>query len=253
MKLHQGDAFEQHHSDWITNRLPHYEAVWAAFIGHNGRGWPCEMPGLDERAESDRKRFYQAHYSFACKMHAIDVFVQEGERTLGQAVDWPSFEAEMNRLFCLMASVGYVRDMFKNIDEALKCGGALWEPLNTFYTQRNYIVHGVRVPTRIDDSGLLMIPKLGGENKLDDEWDDKSAWDEIPANTFIHLQDYSKDLVQELFSEVNTVHGKVFDAANRRFEGMRITPPAPDSILSSLGDERSPWTSSSPPSGECGG
>ena len=98
MKLEQGDSFESRHANWIRQALPHYEHVWSAFIGHDGKGWPCPIIGLDPDAETDRKRFYQAHYSFACRMfgHSPDQVCPLGynvdidrrlERKLCQAYD----------------------------------------------------------------------------------------------------------------------------------------------------------------------
>jgi hypothetical protein len=221
VKLEQGDAFECNNAEWIRQNLPHYEQVWSAFIGHNGRGWPCPMPGLDIKAETDRKKFYQAHYSIACKMHAICASCHRNDKTLGHVTDQTSFDAEMNHLYILMAHIGNVRDMFKVIDEALSANGALLNPLQTFFAQRSHVLHGPRLPVRMSD-GFIMIPRIGGINKLPGEWDDKSTWDSIPEGDFVFLRDYAAELTREHSILVTDVHGKVFDAANKRFGGKRI-------------------------------
>jgi hypothetical protein len=92
-----------------------------------------------------------------------------------------------------------------------------------------------------------MIPRLGGENKLLAEWDDKSTWDSIPAQQFIFLRDYAADLTTEIFAEVNAVHGKVFDAADSRFGGGRIVAPAWNSNASPRLSAVSDSTYSFPP------
>jgi hypothetical protein len=94
-----------------------------------GGGDRAPMHGLDEPGELARKRFYQAHYSFALKMHAIESCSRRVDQTNGLAADYESFEQEMDRLFHLMACVGYVHDMFKTIDDALSAGGVLRGPL----------------------------------------------------------------------------------------------------------------------------
>src|SRR5437868_2879813 len=165
MKLEQGDIFESTNADWLRRHLPHYEQIWAAFIGHDGTGWPCEMPGLDQAAQTARKRFYQAHYSFACTIRRLAKLSEELDHSLGVVSDYAAFEAESDRLFRYASYLGHVRDMFKIMEEALACHGKLYATLQDFYAQRSHLLHGPRLPVRIVD-GFLMIPKVGGENKV---------------------------------------------------------------------------------------
>ena len=98
MKLEQGDIFEFTNADWLRQHLPHYEQIWAAFIGHDGTGWPCGIPGLDPAAQTARKRFYQAHYSFAGTMHKLAKLSDQLDHTLGVVSDYAGFEVECDRL-----------------------------------------------------------------------------------------------------------------------------------------------------------
>lgn len=240
MKLESGDAFEQRNAHWLRDNLPFYETIWAAFIGHKGNGWPCDMPGLTDDQELDRKKFYQAHYSFARMMPKIAHFSEEIDGSLGAVGDFDASEQAQDRLFCFMSQLGHVRDMFKLMEAALRPTGSLSSPLQDFYAQRSHVIHGPRLPARIVD-GMLMIPKIGGENKLFTEWDDKATWDSVGANNFVFLRDFVADVAENFRKLVVVQHGKVFDGADKRFDGRRIVepemsistlPPTPGSVFS---------------------
>lgn len=255
MKLEQGDKFEQRNAAWLRENLPCYEKVWAAFIGHNGCGWPCEMQGLDQDKEADRKRFYQAHYSFALQVPKIARFANELDQSLGAANDYESLDQTHDQLFFFMSRLGHVRDMFKLMEEALKCTTSLSKPLQDFYAKRSHMIHGPRLPIRMND-GMVMIPKIGGDKKLFTEWGNRATWDSFSSGDFIYLRDFVSDLAEEFLQLVNKQHGKVFDSADRRFDGRRIVPPEKQvpPLRAKSGNVSSPAISScevgeSPPSG----
>ena len=111
MKLEDGDMFEYINAHWIRDFLPSYEHICQAFIGHNGMGWPCPLPGLSEEKERDGMKFYQAHYSMAraaFKLHALSEAI---EKSLGDVSDYQRFEQEQDRL--ITYAIGNLRDMFK--------------------------------------------------------------------------------------------------------------------------------------------
>jgi len=223
MKLEQGDAFEVRNAQWLRERLPHYEPVWSAFIGHDGAGWPCDIPGLDRETERDRRRFYQAHYSLGRSLKKIGELAERVEKSSAEIPDYQSFEVENDRLFNYAAHLGHIRDMFKIIDEALDCGGALYDPMQEFYAQRSHVMHGPRLPAHISD-GFLMIPKIGGSNEVFNEWTDKSTWKSVPVKSFVFLRDFVANTTDEVFKLVGQLHGKVFDAAKSKFKKTIIEP-----------------------------
>lgn len=226
MKLESGDAFERKHADWIRRELPYYEKVWSAFIGHDGTGRPCEIQGLDEETENDRKRFYQAHYSFARSMRKVDSIAEELNRTLGSTASYDEFEEQMDLLTDLFLWIGHARDMFKLISESLESENDLHAPLQDFYAQRSHIIHAPRLPAKLEGD-LLKVPKTGGTNLQIGEWDNRSTWDEIPDENYVFLRDFVCDSSAAFKKLVNDAHGKVFNAADRRFSGKRISPLTP--------------------------
>lgn len=226
MKLDSGDAFERKHAEWIRRELPFYEEVWSAFIGHDGIGRPCVIQGLDEETEKERKQFYQAHYSFARSMRKMDTIAAELNQTLGSTTSYDEFEDQMDLLTELFLWIGHVRDMFKLISESLKSKDDLHAPLQDFYAKRSHIIHAPSLPAKLDGD-LLKVPKTGGSNLQIGEWDNHSTWDSIPDENYVFLRDFACDSTSAFKSLVNDTHGKVFNAADRRFAGKRISPPPP--------------------------
>jgi hypothetical protein len=174
------------------------------------------------------------------------------DSTAGEMSTYESFEEETERLFQYMSHVGHVRDMFKIIDEALGCDGRLYRPLQEFYSQRSHILHGPRLPVHIEDR-FLKIPRIGGTNEVFDDWTNKATWDSIPKNSFVFIRDFIAETTASLRALVGDVHGKVFDAAMKRFGGKRIVEPKskPDFSSSVSGLTFAPAISAfNPPSGQ---
>jgi hypothetical protein len=225
MKLEQGDAFEITYAAWIREHLPHYEPIWAAFIGHNGNGQPLPMNGLAESQDVARKKFYQAHYTFATFAQELDTLLGQMDAGAGHVTTFEAFNREQQRLRQAVTLVGQIRDMFKIIDEALKMRGRLYEPMQDCYAMRSHILHGPRMPARCED-GFLMIPKIATQNAKIGEWDDKSVWDDFAASEFVSFADFCSSLRSEFFKLVGELHPKVFSAADAFFEGRRVQKPA---------------------------
>jgi hypothetical protein len=222
MTLESGDMFEVTNADWIRANLPSYESVWQEFIGHDSFGWPLPIAGLSPERERDRQRFYQAHYSFArtaLKLHGCS---EEIVTNLGDVTDYSKFERMQDNLSNYAMYLGHVRDMFKIMQEALHTHLDFYGPLQSFYAQRSHLIHGPRLPFRIMD-GMLMIPRIAGENKTDEEWDNNSTWLDIPPEKFVLLGDFVSDSTGEFFKLVNSLHAKVFGAACSFFEGRKIS------------------------------
>jgi hypothetical protein len=110
MKLEQGDQFEVHCASWLRAKLPSYESIWSAFIGHDGKG-PLPMQGLSTEQQRERKTFYQAHYSFACACFELDCLVSELDGNIGKGTAFEWFLKDHRVLFQLMAYVGYLCEL----------------------------------------------------------------------------------------------------------------------------------------------
>jgi hypothetical protein len=84
-------------------------------------------------------------------MRRIADLAAQFDETAGEMSTYESFEQASEKLFLYASRLGHVRDMFKIIDEALDCQGALHAPLQEFYSQRSHILHGPRLPVHIED------------------------------------------------------------------------------------------------------
>lgn len=58
-----GDLFERTYADFIRERLPGYEKIWASFIGNDGTSRMPEVSELDDEGQRKRGLFSQYHYT----------------------------------------------------------------------------------------------------------------------------------------------------------------------------------------------
>jgi hypothetical protein len=224
MKLEEGDAFEVLNSQWLRERLPTYEPVWSAFIGHGGKGRACLMNGLTAEQEANRKRFYQAHYTLAVQARELEKILDSFSRSIGIVESPHAFLSAQRELFFVMALVGHIRDMLGIIDAALKMGGSLVGPAQEFYDVRSNVIHGPRVAAQVEN-GVLMIPRIAGRNAVIGEWHDKALWDEMEHAAFEPVPDFTDALRSDFFALINQLHPKIFAAADHYFEARRIEVP----------------------------
>lgn len=221
MLLEKGDAFEVSHANWLRAKLPHYEAIWADFIGNDGRAHPLPIPGLDDDKEARRRRFYQAHYTIAQRCLSIDESMQRGAETLGAVGDADDVGKEFDLLFEFMSKIGSVRDLFKAMDTALKLNGKASDPLQEFYDMRSHVMHGPLMPYLVDD-GLLKIPPMAKRNKGANEWESKSLWEEVDPSSFVYAAEFCTKTGEAFFNVVNTLHAKVRAGAYAFFDGKKV-------------------------------
>jgi hypothetical protein len=224
LKLEQGDAFERRNADWIRATLPRYEETWTAFIGkkQSGPAKPMDMPGLTPELERSREEFYQAHYSLARKLLLLTKLSKEIVDSIGDVRTYEQFEETEDRLFRYGSYLGFIFDMFERIEITLKPLGGFCEELRSFYNQRHHIIHTPHIPHTIDANGIYMIPRIASEKGLDGQWHKSSVWSEFKDGDFVCLAEFVEETTSSFLDIVRKCHAKVFDAANRRFEGRRI-------------------------------
>ena len=221
MKLEHGDAFEAQYVHWIRERLPHYEPIWSAFVGHNGRGWPLPIPGLTIEQERRRKKFYQAHYTFAVDAYQLDILLTALDRKAGNVGSLAEFLDDQLHLILAMALTGQIRDMFEIIDNAFDMGGVLFQPLQDFYAQRSNILHGPRMPVSLN-GGFVSIPKVGTQTAIAGDWDSKGVWTDVDTKSFLYFTDWCQTLRADLFELLGRLHPKIFPAADSFFDKRRV-------------------------------
>ena len=222
MKLEQGDLFEQTGAAWIREYLPNYESIWSAFIGHDGTGRPLPMPNLPEDKQQKRKLFFQAHHSFAITAYQLSVLANTSANEPPAGRDLDSLLQQYQRLFLCMGYVGHVRDMFKQMSDALNAGDELHRQFQEFYQQRCHVLHGPRPPMQFDVLSWA-IPMLAGQNERPGEWHRLSTWDSPDFRECVYVPDFIVQTQRNLFTLIISEHPRIFCAADVFFERQRVS------------------------------
>lgn len=221
MNLEDGDQFERENADWIRQNLPTYETLWREFIGNDGTAHPLEMTGLSKEQIPARRRFYQAHYSMAQSAMKIVDNVASLDDVILKAKAEHTCQGQFDLLFCLLSRIGHVRDMVAKMDAALGMGGDAVNPLQQFYDLRSHVTHGPQMPFRIEND-IIQIPKIGGRNPTESEWDDDKAWEEMKPDTFMPLSTFCDETVKNFFKLLTSIHQKIYSAAKVQYKGCKL-------------------------------
>jgi hypothetical protein len=207
MKLEHGDLFEREHADWIRQKLPFYESIWSAFIGHNGNGQMLDMHGLTEAQEEKRKVFGQAHYSVIVSLFQVERLVLRIKSEINPVKSLEQFLNEYEQLFLFFAYVGHIRDMFKTIDFVL--GSEHHGALQDFYAQRSHVLHSPRLPVSFDDLSWV-VPKIAKQNEQAGEWHCRAAWDSVTFKNRKYFIDFICEGFDEFLVLIQMLHPKIF-------------------------------------------
>jgi hypothetical protein len=200
----------------------------------SGYAKPLEMPGLTPELERARENFYQAHYSFARKLLLLTQLSKELVDSMGEVHTYEQFEQAEDRLFRYGSYLGFIFDMFERMDTALKASSNLCEDMRSFYNQRHHIIHTPQIPHTIGEDGVLKIPRIASEKGVDGQWHKSSVWSDIKNQDFVCLAEFVEETTNLFLDVVRKCHGRVFDAADRRFEGRRVVLGESESATSAV-------------------
>jgi hypothetical protein len=239
MNLEQGDAFEAEQRDWIRKNFLLYETVWSEFIGHDGHGHPLPLPGLSVKQESDRRKFYQAHYSMVLSCFQIDATCREIDSMGDTAKDVTRYLREIEFLNSFVNHVGRVYDMVKDMAEALAGHDPIRAPFHRFFGFRSHALHAARIPLRRDEYGLL-IPKISWSEKQDGEWNDASLWEAVDWTKACYMTDLCRDVRADLFKTINDIYPLIRSKAHEYFG--RTVEPKPASTATATFTDVSGYT-----------
>jgi len=199
--LEHGDALEQANIQWIRETIPEYEMIWSRFIGHDGTGKPCSLEVCSPISQSDRERFYQAHYTMLYALVILRDECQKYQKTCGYVSDLAGFLSANKDLHCFMAHVGKIRDMFIKMAGAISAPHESASRFSDFYAQRNAVLHGSNMPFAVEE-GCIMIP-LPAEKLADGAtWTDESKWSSAEVFEYAFVTDFMRDTLTELISMI---------------------------------------------------
>lgn len=217
LTLELGDAFECGCAEWIRAKLPSYEKIWQDFIGHDGKGHPLPIEGLNDVDENRRRRFYQAHYSFAQSAYRLDQLADKASAEVHPIHRIEEFWPYYDQFSLFVTLVGHVCDMFEIMDVELGVKGVLYEEFKEFYAQRSQIMHGPRPPVKFDGTSWA-IPAIAGSNEKYEEWASKGTWDSVMGGEFVYVVDYIEKTRKALFELITKKHGAIYDVALSAFK-----------------------------------
>ena len=216
MTLEQGDAFEAEHRVWIRENLPHYETVWSEFIGHDGCGRPQPMLGLTAKQDSDRKKFYQSHYSLALSCFQIDATCKDVDLLIGTPDCVTKYLREISLLNSFVSHVGHVYDMIKDMAEALH-HDPIRAPFHRFFGFRSHALHAARIPLQRDQFGLKL-PRISWSEKQKGEWNDDTPWEKVDWSQAVYLTDLCREVRSDLFNSIMEIHPLIRSKAHDYFQ-----------------------------------
>jgi hypothetical protein len=221
MKLEQGDYLENNYSNFIRQNIPAYEAIWGSFIGHDGSGNFIQINNLPTELQNSRKNFSEYLYtcieSFVCleeicqSNFSVD-FEKPAEylKVLNQFI---SFQAHSGRIHDNLSRLLYI---YLNDRDAERLIARLYDT----YQKRNNVLHGKKLPCRIEDS-LVMIVKLD-DSKTEGGWTSDLNWNEYNPKEVVILSDYLKDTLNEICLVFNDIINNLIEPINKLIKEYRI-------------------------------
>ncbi len=211
MNLKQGDYLESNFQDTIRQLIPNYEIIWGSYIGHDGNAKMIDVKGLSESEKTKREKF--AEHFYTC-MESIICMNGLAEECNTVDIKKPSeYINLLNSFMSFQAHAGRVRD------NAIKLLGLhfnnervneLIPQLEDLYQQRNQVLHGKKLPLRIEDSLVLIATPMGKEDRPE-KWNSDMNWSEFHESNFEFISEYLKSTVIQISQAYNNLVGNLIE------------------------------------------
>lgn len=209
MDLELGDYLEVNFKDTIRQLLPNYEKIWGCYIGHDGKGRMKTIQGPTSEENTNREKF--AEYFYTC-MESIICMNSIAEECHNADLTKPAeYLNLLNSFMSFQAHAGRIRDnsiKLLSIHFPNDKVNALCVQLEDLYKQRNQVLHGKKLPVRIEDGLVLIASPMGKEVRLD-KWNSDMHWSESDESNFEFITDYFKSKVIEISKAYNNVLGNL--------------------------------------------
>jgi len=232
MKLEKGDYLEFHNIDFIRQNLSWYEPIWGAYIGHDGKGSMIQVKGLSSADSSKRVNF--SEYLYTC-LESIICMNFISSKPLEVDLGKPEEYLEMlNQFMAFKAHAGRLHDNAEKLLYLFLPLGrteALMTRLNDIYQTRNTILHGKKMPYRIEES-LVLIPEIQGEQESNSSWNSKMTWSEIKSEDLVFLTDYVSKTLLEICKTFNDILGNLREPVEDEIRKYSIS--IPDEVAASV-------------------
>ena len=219
MKLDQGDYLEVNFKDSIRQLIPYYEQIWGEFIGHDGNGSMIKLNSLTEDENSKRIKFAENFYTCMESVICMNYIAEEIKAVEIQKPN--EYIILLNSFMAFQAHAGRVRDntyALLSICLTKERTDELITQLEDVYQQRNEVLHGKKLPVRIEDSLVLIAPPKGKEetllpnetlkNKLNitlEKWHSKLNWSDFEYDDSVFINDYLKSTINQVSKAYNNI------------------------------------------------
>lgn len=214
-----GDWLEKRACIFIGQKLPDYEKIWKIFIGHDGNGVIAKMNGEDEKIKFLRVNFSQYHYTVMESIYFVNLIIQDLISKKFKATTFSEYFNIINQMMSIEAYSGRLRDnlidcfiTIKGIKkkEALK----YISDLADFYTQRNILLHGRKMPYALDKDKCFMIPTIRVVSQNIKMWERDSPWDSVNSDisNFISAEESYKSFLSDINPIVNKILNTLYES-----------------------------------------
>jgi hypothetical protein len=224
-----GDILEKEACEFVVNKIPNYELLWALFIGNDGHNKMANIPNISSDFNEDRMYFSQHHYTILESIYFMHEVYREEANTNGiNTIE--DYRKTTNNLISFFAYAGRIRDNIYNCFIRLRYSQQAENSkaqLTEFYHQRHIIIHGSKIPYTIDDLNLIGIPFLRKDKNSFMGFEQNQKWDEISNYSIELLSDYMKRYLNEFTPIINSLLGSMYGIVKNIMDtqNLKITPP----------------------------
>ncbi len=225
-----GDSLEKEAADFVETNLPNYEILWKAYIGNDGTNTMAKMVGISDGLQEKRKLFSQHHYTILESLYFMHLLAED-ERNSNGVSSFNEYRMTVNNLIAFFAYTGRLRDnmgkCFVLLQDSAKQKDSE-DKLNEFYYQRHVVVHGAKIPFRIDELNLFQIPQIRRDKSSYLGFDQSEDWNKMSHEDLIFLSDAMSNLVTELCPKVNALIGEMYDRVKGIITSNQLSLVPPD-------------------------
>ena len=202
MKLQKkGDLLERKYFDLIQEKIPAYIDIWEKYIGNDGSENLIEQRHLGQVDKEKRKNFSEYHYTCLESL----VCMSEIAKNNFEVNSMDTYLNTLNFSIAFQAQAGRLRDNVKKMLELFNMD-KLIEQLEDTYQRRNTVLHGKKLPFKID-SGFMVLPIIKGKEEENNKWHEKMNWGDISSTETQFLNNF----INESFEEICHVFNKILN------------------------------------------
>ncbi len=215
--VNNGDELEKNSSEFVHKHLQHYEKIWSIFIGHSGNGLMANMSvkgkeNIPDQIQKKRVQFSEHHYTI---LESLCCLRRIKNRLKDAVLSFDDYMDLQNYLAAIGTHLGRIHDncesCFVILDYVAKDSSPYLEKIKKFYYQRHIFVHGKKIPFKIDELGLYLIPELRSVKGSLAGWDRDMSWEDANGSIYNYLFDFLDAQMKDLYIIINDFMGSWYN------------------------------------------